>query len=159
MSQNSWNIQQILNFLPHRSPFLLIDKVLDLDPVQDPNNFVGRKIEAIKNVTYNEPFFPGHFPMNPVMPGVLILEALCQACAILGGRQVPGKQVQMYIAGFDNARFRQPVVPGDVLHLHGECTKDRGAIVAFRAEAKVQGKLVAEADLLAKQFVLEGIQK
>ena len=106
------NIEQILQYLPHRYPFLLVDRVLEME--------VGKRILALKNVTINEPFFPGHFPHAPVMPGVLILEALAQAAAVLSFETMgtrPDADSIVYFAGIDEARFRRPVVPGDQLLL------------------------------------------
>ena len=152
MDQNL-NIEHILKILPHRYPFLLIDRVLTMDPIKIPMNFTGRKIHATKNVTFNEPFFTGHFPNRPLMPGVLMVEAMAQASAIMGCRAPDSKsRMEMLIVGIDNARFRQPVIPGDTLHIYSECVKDRGSIMSFHCEVMVEGKVVAEADILAKQF-------
>ncbi len=138
-----FDIRDIFRFLPHRYPFLLVDRVLALDQ--------GKSISAIKNVTYNEPFFPGHFPDVPTMPGVLILEALAQASGILA---VVTEKVEassgfiLYFAGIDNARFRKPVVPGDQLVLHSELDKHKRDIWKFRTRATVSETLVCEADML-----------
>lgn len=146
------NIDDIRGVLPHRYPFLLVDRVLSLDPAPS-HSYVGRKIVALKNVSANEPFFTGHFPHRPIMPGVLIIEAMAQAAAVLGHRPPDGgAQMEVLIASIDNARFRRPVVPGDQLELKVEVIKDRGSIFYFHAEAFVAGQLVAEADMMAKSF-------
>jgi len=145
------DIQQIIDFLPHRAPFVLVDRVLALDPAPPGNNYEGRKIHALKNVTYNEPFFPGHFPGMPIMPGVMILEALAQTAALVGGRKIPGKKIEVIFVGLDDVRFRAPVFPGDTLHLYAEVLRDRGSIQTFSVEAKVEGKTVAEAEIIARQ--------
>jgi 3-hydroxyacyl-[acyl-carrier-protein] dehydratase len=134
----------ILDTLPHRYPFLLIDRVVELE--------VGRHIVAIKNVTANEPFFQGHFPENPVMPGVLILEALAQAAAILGARTLDarlGSESIMYLAGVDEARFKRPVVPGDTLLLRATLERTLRGVTRVSTTAHVGDELVAEARLLS----------
>lgn len=141
------NIEKIL---PHRYPFLLIDRILDLSGGSIESR-VNRKATARKNVTFNEPFFTGHFPGHPIMPGVLIIEALAQTCAIAAFR--PGHETadsRFYIAAVNNAKFRQPVTPGDTLELNVECTKDRGSLIIFSGQAIVDGKIAAEAELWAK---------
>lgn len=144
------NIDDILKVLPHRYPFILIDRIISMDPEPGPN-WTGRKITALKNVTVNEHFFAGHFPHKPIMPGVLIVEAMAQAAAVLGYRPItPGGKMDVLIASIDNARFRKPVVPGDQLIITVECMKDRGSLYYFRGEAKVEGALVAEAEMMAK---------
>ncbi|USD36764.1 MULTISPECIES: 3-hydroxyacyl-ACP dehydratase FabZ [Ferrimonas] len=138
---NSMEVNEILQYLPHRHPFMLVDRVLDFVP--------GESLHARKNVTYNEPFFPGHFPAAPIMPGVLILEALAQASAILAFKTYGKKENELYLfAGIDNARFKKPVVPGDTLDLHIEFIKDRRGIGFYAAQAKVDGKVVCTADLM-----------
>jgi 3-hydroxyacyl-[acyl-carrier-protein] dehydratase len=137
------DIQQVLTLLPHRYPFLLIDKIIDIDRDQSA---VG-----IKNVTINEPFFQGHFPKYPVMPGVLIIEALAQTAGAIcvnhaGVSDMP--QI-VYFMGIDNAKFRRPVLPGDQLRLHVQQMRNRGNVWRFKCEAKVDGKLVAEAEISA----------
>jgi 3-hydroxyacyl-[acyl-carrier-protein] dehydratase len=136
-------INEIMKILPHAYPFLLVDRVVEIEP--------GKRIVGIKNVTYNEPFFPGHFPGHPIMPGVLIVEAMAQTAGVLAFKSMPqeeqGKPV--YFLGIDNVRFRKPVVPGDQIRLELEITKHRQAIWGFRGKASVDGKSVAEAELLA----------
>ena len=133
------NTQQIMDILPHRSPFLLIDTVEELEP--------GVKCVAKKNVTMNEPYFMGHFPGNPVMPGVLIIEALAQtgAVAILCQDEWKGKTA--YFAGINNAKFKQKVVPGDTLELTTEIIKVKGRIGVGKAVARVNGKVACMAEL------------
>lgn len=137
------DINEIMKILPHRYPFLLVDKILEIDP--------GKSIVGIKNVSVNEPFFPGHFPGHPVMPGVLIIEAMAQvACilAILSSDESVRSKVT-YFASIDNARFRKPVLPGDQLRFEIEATGCKRGIWIFSARAFVDGKLVAEAELKA----------
>jgi 3-hydroxyacyl-[acyl-carrier-protein] dehydratase len=150
--------QEILNILPHRFPFLLVDKVISWTPGPDEKNRTGQKIVAIKNVTFNEPFFPGHFPGLPVMPGVLQIEAMAQAACLAYYRR-GDPEMDFFIASADNAKFRKPVVPGDVLELHAEILRDRGAMLTIRTEAKVNGRVVSEADILAKVAVRQRVQK
>lgn len=136
------NIEEIQKILPHRYPFLLVDRVLSVE--------VFKKLVAIKNVTINEPFFAGHFPTKPVMPGVLILEALAQTCALLAYASTPtlhGKAV--YLMSIDGAKFRRPVVPGDRLELTSEAIRVRGVIWKQLGTATVDGHVVAEAEFLA----------
>lgn len=137
------NLHQVLEYLPHRYPFLLVDRVLSCEP--------GKDICALKNVTINEPFFNGHFPHFPVMPGVLIIEALAQAAAILSFitmNDKPDPNSLYYFVGIDNARFKKPVSPGDALHLHVSLVKHMRGVWRYNAQAKVEGELVAEAQLL-----------
>jgi 3-hydroxyacyl-[acyl-carrier-protein] dehydratase len=136
-------INEIMKILPHASPFLLVDRILEVEP--------GKRIVGIKNVTYNEPFFPGHFPGRPIMPGVLIVEAMAQAAGVLAFKSMPEEDQgrPVYFLGIDNVRFRKLVVPGDQLRLEMEITKHRQAIWGFKGKALVDGKLVAEAELLA----------
>jgi 3-hydroxyacyl-[acyl-carrier-protein] dehydratase len=137
------DIHEILKRLPHRYPFLLVDRVLELDK--------GKRIKALKNVTMNEPFFVGHFPHRPVMPGVMILEALAQAAAILAFDKVgvfPDEKTLFYFAGIDGARFKRPVEPGDQLVLHATLDRAKSGIVKFTSHATVDGVTVAEAELL-----------
>jgi 3-hydroxyacyl-[acyl-carrier-protein] dehydratase len=137
------DIHEILKYLPHRFPFLLIDRVLSIDE--------GKSIIAVKNVSINEPFFTGHFPYHPVMPGVLIVEAMAQAAAILSFRsrhQLPDDKSVYYFAGIDKARFKRPVAPGDRLELHVSIVRQARGLWKFSGEAKVEGNLAAEAELL-----------
>jgi 3-hydroxyacyl-[acyl-carrier-protein] dehydratase len=141
--KTTFDIRDIFKLLPHRYPFLLVDRVLALEE--------GKCIDAIKNVTYNEPFFVGHFPEVPTMPGVLILEALAQASGVLA---IVSEHVEahsgyiLYFAGIDNARFRKPVLPGDQLLLHSDLEKHKRDIWKFRTRAMVGDALVCEADML-----------
>ena len=140
---NQMDIHEILKHLPHRYPFLLVDRVLSCEP--------GKSIHAYKNVSINEPFFVGHFPHHPVMPGVLIMEALAQAAGILSFKtmgEMPSDDSVFYFVGIDNARFKKPVSAGDQLHFHVEITRQMRGIWKYRAVAKVDGEVVAEADLM-----------
>jgi len=136
-------IREIMAMLPHAYPFLLVDRIVEIEP--------GKRVVGIKNVTYNEPFFPGHFPGRPIMPGVLIVEAMAQAAGILVFNSLPeeDRKKTVFFLGMDNVRFRKPVIPGDQLRLEMEITKHRQAIWGFKGKAVVDGKLVAEGDLLA----------
>ena len=140
---NKMDIHDILKHLPHRYPFLLVDRVLSCEP--------GKSIHAYKNVSINEPFFVGHFPHHPVMPGVLIMEALAQAAGILSFKtmgELPSDDSVFYFVGIDNARFKKPVSAGDQLHFHVEITRQMRGIWKYRAVAKVDDEIVAEADLM-----------
>ncbi len=145
-----WNIEDILSILPHRYPFLLVDKVLEISG-GDATSRVGRYIRAVKNVTANEQFFPGHFPGKPIMPGVLIIEAMAQACALLAAKPVPAgiAQWDFFIVGCDSARFRKPVVPGDSLELVCAITRERQKLFSFTCEAKVDGQVATNAEIMA----------
>ncbi|MEI7613451.1 MAG: 3-hydroxyacyl-ACP dehydratase FabZ [Betaproteobacteria bacterium] len=137
------DIHEILQHLPHRYPFLLVDRVLECEP--------GKSIHAYKNVTINEPFFCGHFPHHPVMPGVLIMEALAQAAGILSFKTLgvlPDETSLFYFVGIDNARFKKPVTAGDQLHFHVEIVRQIRGIWKYKAVASVDGEVVAEADLM-----------
>jgi 3-hydroxyacyl-[acyl-carrier-protein] dehydratase len=147
------DIKQILEHLPHRYPMLLVDRVLECEP--------GKRILALKNVSINEPFFSGHFPNHPVMPGVLILEALAQAAAILSFSTMgvkPDDKTVYYFVGIDGARFKRPVMPGDQLRLEVEVTRQMRGIWKFAAKALVDGEVATEAELMctAKKLDDEG---
>lgn len=140
------DIQEILEHLPHRYPFLLVDRVLECEP--------GVRLKALKNVSVNEPMFTGHFPERPIFPGVLIMEALAQATGILAFKTTetkPDGTSLYYFAGIDNCRFKQPVVPGDQLILEVQVVKQKRGIWKFTGEARVDGKIVASADLMCAQ--------
>lgn len=140
---NTYDINDIMSMIPHRYPFLLVDKV--------KNVFLGESAVGIKNVTMNEPFFSGHFPGRPVMPGVLIVEAMAQTAAVLVvgtlGEAAKGKLV--YFMTVDGARFRKPVTPGDTLYIHVTKEKNRGNVWKFNGEVKVDETVVAEANFSA----------
>ena len=136
-------IQEILEYLPHRYPMLLVDRVLECEP--------GKRIRGLKNVSINEPFFQGHFPHYPVMPGVLIIEALAQVSAILSFKTLgnkPDKDSVYYFVGIDDARFKRPVLPGDQLVLESVVERHVRGIWKFSAKAHVGDALVAEANLM-----------
>ena len=136
------DIHQILKKLPHRYPFLLVDRVLSIEK--------GKSIRALKNVTINEPFFEGHFPHRPVMPGVLMLEALAQAAALLSFDALdaqPTDDMVYYFAGIEAARFKRPVEPGDQLILEAELLRMKAGIFKFKVRALVEGELAVEAEL------------
>ena len=139
---NSFDTQEILKLLPHRYPMLLVDKVIDYK--------AGVYLHAIKNVTVNEPIFTGHFPGQPIFPGVMILEAMAQATGLLGFKTVEHRsEGELYLfAAIDNARFKQPVLPGDTMHLHIDFVKERRNKWKFHGEAKVDGKVVCSAELM-----------
>jgi 3-hydroxyacyl-[acyl-carrier-protein] dehydratase len=137
------DIEEIMRLLPHRPPFLLVDRVVALEP--------NVRLVAVKGVTMNEPFFQGHFPARPVMPGVLILEALAQAAALLAMKSLPpdlGPKLT-YLMGIDGARFRRPVVPGDRLELEVVITRQKGAVWKEQGTARVDGQIAAEAEFMA----------
>jgi 3-hydroxyacyl-[acyl-carrier-protein] dehydratase len=137
------NIEQIKEYLPHRYPFLLLDRIVEWEK--------DKRLVALKNVTANEPYFQGHFPHYAVMPGVLVVEAMAQACAMLGllslGQKDDGKHVY-YFAGIDGARFKRPVRPGDQLVFEVELLRMSRGLGKFRTVARVEGEMVAEAELL-----------
>jgi len=139
---NGFDIQEIMALLPHRYPMLLVDKVVDYE--------AGKYLHAIKNVTANEPIFTGHFPGQPIFPGVMILEAMAQATGLLGFKTTEGRaDNELYLfAAIDNARFKQPVYPGDTMHLHVNFIKERRNLWKFDCEAKVDGKVVCTAELM-----------
>lgn len=147
-----WNIEEIEALIPHRFPFVLVDKVMSLTPGPDENKRAGRKIVAIKNVTATEYFFQGHFPKWRIMPGVLQVEAMAQACA-LACILPTDKDFSVAIASIENAKFRKPVRPGDTLEIRAEVVKERGPVFSARAECYVDGQKVSECDIMAKAFV------
>ncbi|MGH8398261.1 MAG: 3-hydroxyacyl-ACP dehydratase FabZ [Gammaproteobacteria bacterium] len=143
------DIYAIMKQLPHRYPFLLVDRVLECKP--------GVSLTAVKNVTINEPFFPGHFPQRPIMPGVLILEALAQATGLLAFATIghsPGPNELYYFVGIDKARFKKPVVPGDQMLLKVEYLWDKRGVWKFKALAEVDKRIVTQAELMcaAQEF-------
>ncbi|WP_246128542.1 3-hydroxyacyl-ACP dehydratase FabZ [Pleionea sediminis] len=144
------DINEVMKHLPHRYPFLLIDRVIDFK--------LGESLHAIKNITVNEPCFTGHFPHRPVMPGVLILEALAQATGILAFKtmgELPDADSLYYFVGIDNARFKRPVEPGDQVQLKVEVVKRKRDMWKFKAEATVDGTVVCSADLMcAKKSIV-----
>ncbi|HLU76668.1 MAG TPA: 3-hydroxyacyl-ACP dehydratase FabZ [Burkholderiales bacterium] len=140
---STMDINEIQQYLPHRYPFLLVDRVLECVP--------GERIVAIKNVTFNEPFFPGHFPKLPIMPGVLIIEAMAQAAAILAfktANRLPSDDSLVYFLGIDEARFKSPVTPGDQLKFTARIERTIKNVWKFAAEATVDGKVAAEAKMM-----------
>ncbi len=137
------DIHEVLDHLPHRYPFLLIDRVLEVVP--------NERIVALKNVTINEPFFPGHYPHHPVMPGVLVIEAMAQAAGILSFKtmeRLPSDDSVYYFVGIDNARFKRPVGPGDQLILKAAVAMNRRGMWKFSCKAEVDGQVAAEAELM-----------
>jgi len=149
--KTSMDIHEILDHLPHRYPFVLIDKVTSMN--------LGNEITAIKNVTINEPFFPGHFPYHPVMPGVLIVEAMAQAAAILSFKTMnakPSEESVYYFAGIDKARFKKPVGPGDQIILNVKIDRVLKGIWKYSGTATVSDEVVAEASMMC---ILKKIKK
>lgn len=134
------DIQEIQEFLPHRYPFLLVDRVIECEP--------GKRLLALKNVSYNEPCFTGHFPNQAIMPGVLIIEALAQATALLTAKSASGKGATYYLAGIDKARFKRQVVPGDQLMLEATYIKHKRNLWSFDCRAEVDGTLAARATIM-----------
>jgi beta-hydroxyacyl-ACP dehydratase FabZ len=139
-------IQEIFDILPHRYPFLLVDRILEME--------MGKRVVGIKNVTINEPFFQGHFPGHPIMPGVLLLEAMAQTGGVLAmrsaeaeGMDIKGKVI--YFMTIDKVKFRKPVVPGDQVRFELDLIKSRANIRGYKAQALVDGAVVAEAELMA----------
>lgn len=136
------NINEIMQYLPHRYPFLLVDRIVDLQP--------GERIRGIKNVTFDEPFFQGHFPSQPIMPGVLIIEAMAQVAGVLAFRSgLEGNSMSVYFMSIEKAKFRRPVTPGDQLILDITVLQQRGNVWKFSGTATVDGKLASEADFTA----------
>ena len=151
ITSTSMDIHEILDHLPHRYPFVLIDRVLSME--------LGKEITAIKNVTINEPFFPGHFPHHPVMPGVLIVEAMAQAAAVLSFKTMnakPSDDSVYYFAGIDQARFKKPVSPGDQIVLNVKIDRILKGIWKYSGVARVDGVIVAEAQMMC---ILKAINK
>ena len=147
----SMDIHEILDHLPHRYPFILVDRVISME--------LGKEITAIKNVTINEPYFPGHFSYHPVMPGVLIVEALAQAAALLSFKTMDTKPTEdsvYYFAGIDNARFKKPVNPGDQIVLHVKIDRVLKGIWKYSGTATVDNDIVAEANMMC---ILKEIKK
>lgn len=146
MGLESFDIHDVLKYLPHRYPFLLVDRVISYES--------GKSLVGLKNVTFNEAFFQGHFPQHPIMPGVLILEALAQASGILAFRTTNTKPADgslYYFVGIDKARFKQPVMPGDQLKLEIEVTRVIHTVWKFDAVATVDGNVVASAELMCAE--------
>ena len=140
--ENLMGVNEIRQFLAHRYPFLLVDKVTQLER--------GKSLTAIKNVTINEPFFNGHFPQNPIMPGVLIIEAMAQATGLLSFRTLsdePRSDILFMLVGMDKVKFKKPVIPGDQLELRVNLIRQKGSIWIFETEARVDGEVVAAAEI------------
>ena len=137
------DVRKIMRYLPHRYPFILVDRILNLDP--------NKSITGLKNVTINEPFFQGHFPAAPIMPGVLIIEAMAQVGGVLAISSLPegGEGALMYFMGLDQVKFRKPVVPGDQLIMELEVLKQRAKIMKLAGVAKVDDQVVAQAHIMA----------
>jgi len=136
------DVRQILELLPHRYPFLLVDRVLEVQGTQ--------RIVGLKNVSINEPFFQGHFPGHPIMPGVLIVEAMAQTGGLLLMEQVPDREKKVvYFMSLDNVKFRKPVLPGDQLRMEVEMLQFRGKIARMRGTATVNGEVTTEAEMMA----------
>ncbi|MBY0471399.1 3-hydroxyacyl-ACP dehydratase FabZ [bacterium] len=165
------NIDQVRKYLPHRAPFLMVDRVLEIHPSGDVKSLVfdqtknGTKVVTIKNVTYNEPYFVGHFPAFSIMPGVMIVEALAQTSSFSiypyvehYDVEVIARDFQCILVGVDNLRLRRPVTPGDTLRLETVVTKCRGKLWQFEAVAMVDGQKVAECEIMANLILkTEGI--
>jgi 3-hydroxyacyl-[acyl-carrier-protein] dehydratase len=143
------DLAEILQYLPHRFPFLMVDRVISCEP--------GKRLVALKNVSINEPFFQGHFPHHPVMPGVLVIEAMAQASAILSYKTVdkrPDDTSVVYFVGIDSARFKKPVFVGDQLIIYSELQRRARGFWKFSTQAKVNEALVAEAELISMEKLL-----
>lgn len=163
----SLGVDQVQKFLPHRHPFLLVDRILEIQPVGELSNTaldqskVGVKVTGLKAVAFNEPWFQGHFPGFAIMPGVMILEAMAQSASfsvypyLMQDVGWLSRQFEVILVGLDAVRFRKPVFPGSLLRLDSEVTKVRGRLWGFRCEASVDGKKVAEADILANLMTNE----
>ncbi len=151
--ETQYKIEEILRLLPHRFPFLLVDRVEELHRPAGKTR-AGWKIRARKCVSMNEPYFPGHFPHRPVMPGVLQIEAMAQAAALICV-DTESPPMDVAIAAVDKARFRKPVTPGDVIEITAEIIKDRGQILVIACKATVDGVVVSEAELIAKMFPIQ----
>lgn len=139
-----FGIQEVMDLLPHRYPFLLIDRILEFE--------ANKRIVGLKNVTINEPFFQGHFPGHPIMPGVLLIEAMAQAGGVAAMKSIPPEEAKkkvIYFMSIDKAKFRKPVVPGDQVRFELTVIKQRGQIKSFKAVATVDGAIVAEAEMMA----------
>ncbi|MDP3088997.1 MAG: 3-hydroxyacyl-ACP dehydratase FabZ [Methylotenera sp.] len=150
-TSTSMDIHEILDHLPHRYPFVLIDRIISME--------LNKEITALKNVTINEPFFPGHFPYHPVMPGVLIVEAMAQAAAVLSFKTMgikPSDDSVYYFAGIDSARFKKPVSPGDQIILNVKIDRILKGIWKYSGVARVDGNVVAEAQMMC---ILKAIDK
>jgi 3-hydroxyacyl-[acyl-carrier-protein] dehydratase/UDP-3-O-[3-hydroxymyristoyl] N-acetylglucosamine deacetylase/3-hydroxyacyl-[acyl-carrier-protein] dehydratase len=146
------DIERILKILPHRYPFLLVDRVCELEK--------GKSITAIKNVTYNEHFFQGHFPAKKVMPGVLIIECVAQAGGILLYNSIPDPDnVLVFLSAINNAKFRKPVIPGDQLRLEADLTKLRKKVAFLKGKVYVDGEIVAEGEIMAALLRLEELNE
>jgi len=143
LPQKELTIKEILSLLPHRYPFLMVDRVLEVDPERE-------YIKAVKQVSINEPYFQGHFPGNPIMPGVLILEAMAQTGAIYLKKVFPECKDKLFVlAGFENVRFKSPVLPGDTLIIEAEKFRKKGHIFRTTVTAKVEERIVAQAEIIA----------
>ena len=138
------NINEVMDFLPHRYPFLMIDRILEFE--------ADKRIVGLKNVTINEPFFQGHFPGHPIMPGVLLLEAMAQTGGVMALMSLPAEEVKkkvLYFMSLDKAKFRKPVTPGDQVRFELTLLRKRGTIMSFKAVATVDGAVVAESEMMA----------
>jgi len=139
-----FDITQVMELLPHRYPFLLVDRILEFEP--------NKRIVGLKNVTINEPFFQGHFPGHPIMPGVLLIEAMAQTGGVLALKSIPEEDVKkkvIYFMSIDKAKFRKPVLPGDQVRLEITVIKQRGNIQSLQTVARVDGAVVAQAEMMA----------
>ncbi len=137
-------IHEVMNFLPHRYPFLMIDRIVEFE--------ADKRVVGLKNVTINEPFFQGHFPGHPIMPGVLLIEAMAQTGGVMALMSLPAEEVKkkvLYFMSIDKAKFRKPVLPGDQVRFELDLIRARGNIKSFKAAAKVDGAVVAEAEMMA----------